>query len=136
VILPASLSIVEKLSPTSHSEPVAVHKYKVLAEPVTVPIFVKYIIKKKILFFDQKCFKPSKLSILICNVFFLTMHVVGQLRLPICDPFSPTLHHNLFLSVAALPLLQLFVEQHDIRVVRPPAIKVPGKQSSSSLPQE
>jgi hypothetical protein len=64
------------------------------------------------------------------------MHVVGQLCLPeiSCCPISIMLklHHNVFVSVVAVPVLQLFVEQHDITDVKfAPAelnFTVPGVQ--------
>ena len=45
----------------------------------------------------------------ISNLFFLTMHVVGQLCVPeYCGPILvlPKLHHNVFVSVVAVPVLQ------------------------------
>ena len=65
------------------------------------------------------------------NLFLLTTHAVGQLCVSICDPFSPMLHHNLCLTGMAVPLLQLFVEQHDVTVVNaaPSVIKVLFAQS-------
>jgi hypothetical protein len=55
------------------------------------------------------------------------MHVVGQLSVPFCDPIC-RLHHNLFVS-AAVPVLQLFVEQHDVTIVEPPIFVVSGIQT-------
>jgi hypothetical protein len=65
------------------------------------------------------------------------MHVVGKLCVPeYCGPIlvMPKLHHNVFVSVVAVPVLQLFVEEQDVTIVKliPTAFifVVPGVQNA------
>jgi hypothetical protein len=76
-----------------------------LVEPDTVSVAVlkKCRFKKKN--FIEKIPVKNVKSIL----FLLTMHVVGQLCVPeYCGPILvlPKLHHNEFVSVVAVPVLQ------------------------------
>jgi hypothetical protein len=44
-------------------------------------------------------------------------------------PFPPKLHHKVFVSAVAVPLLQLFVVQQEVTVVKFEIIVVPGEQN-------